>query len=662
MKISDIAKKLDMPIKELRKRAKELGFSIAQKSKTMSDKKAKEFIELLKKEKGEQRKEETKKIEEKETEGMEEKQKEITIPEIITVKEFSEKLELPVTKVITELMKNGVIASINENIDFETAEIIGEYLGFKIKKQKEKKETKQKELVVGRKEIRPPVITIIGHVDHGKTTLLDYIRKTNVVEKEAGGITQHIGSYQIDKGGRKITFLDTPGHEAFSAMREHGVRITDIAVLVVAADDGVKPQTKESVNFAKEAGVPIIVAINKIDKPEANIEKAKKELADIGLISEEWGGSTVMCNISAKYGQGVDELLELILLVADMRKPMSYIDVPANGFIIESHLSGTRGSVATVLIRDGILRVGDAFIIGKTTYGKVRSMTDHTGRKIKEAGPSMPVRFSGLSGTPNFGELLEVKSSLKEAKDYISKHLKKATVKKIVKKTLADISSSVKSGEIKELYLIIKVDVAGSLKAIEDAISEMKFKEVSIKIIHSAIGDITESDIKMAQATGAFVIGFRVDITSGAKKLIENTGVSVEVFEVIYELLDKITLALAGLLEPEEEEVEIGRGKILKIFKDGKEDKILGVQLEKGRFEKNSQVKIFRDQDLIGQGKIISLKKVDKDVTEITKQKEECGVGILVKRDTEGKVKIEEEDLLVVYKKEKKEKELVRVE
>ncbi len=566
------------------------------------------------------------------------------------------------TRVITELMKSGVIASINENIDFETAEIVGEYLGFKVKKTKEENVDQKKSNYSGsKKTIRPPVITIIGHVDHGKTTLLDYIRKTNVAGGESGGITQHIGSYQIERNKRKITFIDTPGHAAFSAMREHGVRITDVAVLVVVADDGGMPQTKESINFAREAGVPIVVAINKIDKTQANIEKTKKELGDMGLIPEDWGGKTVMGGISAKTGQGVDELLDLILLVADMKKLESYIDVPANGFIIESHLSGSRGAVATVLVRDGVLKVGDSFIIGKTTFGRIRSMTDYGGKRIKEAGPSVPARISGLSATPDFGDLLEVQSSLKEAKDKIAKCVREGSVKSIAKKNLATISSSIRSGELRELCLIIKADVAGSLKAIEDTINNMSFEEVKVKIISSGVGDITESDVKMASAADVLVIGFRVDITLGAKRLMETTGVSIEVFDVIYELIDKVTLALSGLLEAKEEIVETGDGKILKVFKDGKNDKILGVKMESGKCEKNSLVKIFRNKELFVEGRIISLRKVDKDVEEVSKGSE-CGMKVVFNKASDEKIRILEGDTVLICKKEMKIKKLTKQE
>jgi len=658
MKISDIAKKLNIPIKELREQAKELEFVITQKSQTMSDKKAREFIEKLK----DKTKESGNDIIKEEVEEIKEvKAKEIFVPAIITVKEFSEKMNLPVTRVITELMKNGVMASINENIDFETAEIVGEFLGFKIKKETEKKETEKKYKTIGTKKERPPVVTIIGHVDHGKTTLLDHIRKTNVVGGESGGITQHIGAYQVERRGRKITFLDTPGHAAFSAMREHGVRITDVAVLIVAADDGVKPQTKEAVNFAREAGVPIVVAINKIDKPEADIEKTKKQLADIGLIPEEWGGKTVMSAVSAKTEQGIEELLDLILLVADMKKTESFIDVPANGFVVESHLSGSKGPVATILIRDGVLKIGDAFIVGKGVSGKIRMMTDYKNKKIKEAGPSVPVRISGLSDTPNFGELLEVRPSLKEAKSETSRASRQITVKGIAMRGLAEVSSSIRSGELKELYLIIKADVAGSLRAIEDAIGDMQFEEVRVKIINSDIGDITESDVKMASASGALIIGFRVDVVSNAKKLIEHTGVRVERFDIIYELIDKITLTLTGLLEPEKNEVEIGKGKVLQIFRDGRKDKILGIRLTKGELETNIDIKIFREQELLTSGKITSLKNVDKDISEI-KKTGEYGIGVSLRIEGDERIKIEENDSFIAYKKEEKQKELKRIE
>jgi len=681
MKISDIAKKLGMTIKEVRDKAKELDFIVAQKSNTMSDKRAKEFIDLIQKNLGEEKKDgkETEiegkpaspagrlkgNLEEIKEEKIEEKL--IQIPEVISVKEFAEKLELPVTKVMTELIKNGVMASLNENIDFETAEIIAEYLGIKIKKAENLatetfKENLNKKTKGSRKQARPPVITIIGHVDHGKTKLLDYIRSTNIIGEESGGITQRIGAYQIERKGRKITFIDTPGHAAFSAMREHGVRITDVAVLVVAADDGVKPQTKESVNFAREAGVPIVVAINKIDKPEANIEKTKRELSDLGLVPEEWGGNTVMGNISAKTGQGVDELLDLILLVTDLKKLESFYDVPANGFVIESKIDPGRGPIATVLIRDGILKIGDPVIIGRSVWGKVKSMNDYKKKKMKEAKPSDAVRISGLSGVPKFGELLEAQESLNIAKEKIDRYKKESSFKKIQNVfSLSKASQSIRSGDLKELRVIIKADFMGSLKAIRDSLEGMKFAEVKLKIINDGVGDINDSDVKLAQATDAVILGFRVEINSNAKKLMENKEVSVETFEIIYELIDKVTSALSGLLEPEIEEVEIGKGQVLKIFKDSAHDKILGIRVLNGKFEKGSIIQIYRNEELVARGRTTTLREGDKNVSEIEKGKE-FGLGVEFPKEGEGRIKIEEGDRVVAIRKEEKKKELTRIE
>jgi len=662
MKISDIAKKLNISIKDVRDRAKELNFSIAQKSNTMSDKKAKEFIDLIQKNIVV-----SENVDEIKQEEVKEEEQAVSIPDVISVKDFAEKLELPITKVMTELIKNGVMASLNENIDFETAEIVGEYLGFKIKNlaEVEGNKSKKEDRVVGKKKkIRPPVITIIGHVDHGKTKLLDYIRKTSVIEEESGGITQRIGAYQIERKKRKITFIDTPGHAAFSAMREHGVRITDVAVLVVAADDGVMPQTKESVNFAREAGVPIVVAINKIDKPDANIEKTKRELADIGLVSEEWGGNTVMGNISAKTGQGVDELLDLILLVADMKKLESYIDIPANGFVIESKIDPGRGPVASVLVRDGVLKVGDAVTIGRGVWGKIKSMNDYKKKRLKEANPSDPVRISGLSAVPKFGDLLEVCGSLVEAKAKIEQYRKESSFKKIqqIVFSLSNASEAVRSGSLRELRLVIKADFMGSLKAIRDSLENMKFEEVSLKIISDGVGDINDSDVKMAQAVDAIILGFRVEISSNAKRLLENNKVSVETFDIIYELIDKVVLTLSGLLEMEEEEVEIGKGQVLKIFKDSARDKILGTRVNVGKFEKDTIIRIYRNEEFIAEGKAVNLKEGDKTINMAEKGKE-FGLNVVFKTEMEGtKVKIEEGDRVVAFRKQQKKKELTSIE
>jgi len=662
MKISDIAKKLGVSIKDVRDLAKEHSFAIAQKSNTMSDKKAKEFIDLILK--NTTLNKSTEEVEGDSEEEIVDNAKKVLIPDVISVKDFAEKLELPVTKVMTELIKNGVMASLNENIDYETAEIVSEFLGVKITHEDSSKESKkEQERTIGKKkQLRPPVITITGHVDHGKTKLLDYIRSTNIVDEESGGITQRIGAYQIERKGRKITFIDTPGHAAFSAMREHGVRITDVAVLVVAADDGVMPQTKESVNFAREAGVPIVVAINKIDKPGADIEKTKRQLADIGLVPEEWGGNTIMGTVSAKTGQGVDELLDLILLVADMKKLESYMDVPANGFVIESKLDPGRGPVATVLVRDGILKIGEPFVIGRKVWGRIKSMNDYKKKRVKEAYPSDAVRISGLSDVPHFGDLLEVYPTINDAKERIEKFKKESSFKKIQNvHSLTTASEAVKSGELKELRLVIKADFMGSLKAIRDSLDNMKFAEVSLKIVNDGVGDINDSDVKMAIATDSIIIGFRVGMTSIAKKLLDNSNAAVETFDIIYELIDKVNMALAGLLEPEEEEVELGKGQVLKIFKDSSRDKILGIRCNAGKFEKESIIRIYRGDDvLVAEGKAVNLKEGEKTVNEMEKGKE-FGMNVVFKVDGEGRVKIEEGDRIICSKKQQKKKELTRI-
>lgn len=657
IKISDIARKTGMTVKEVRDKAHQLNYAVSQKSGTMNDKVAKEFIEILLKEKRPQVAVSAV-AEEAPDESV------VVIPDIITVKDFSEKASVPVTRVMTELMKNGVMASINESIDFDTAAIIGEILGIKIEKEgKVHQKTKAYDLVDMVKTVRPPVITIIGHVDHGKTSLLDYIRRANVVSTESGGITQHIGAYQVERGGRAMTFLDTPGHEAFSAMREHGVRITDIAVLVVAADDGVKPQTIESVRFARDAGVPIVVAINKIDKPDANLEKTKGQLAEIDIIGEEWGGSTILAPVSAKTGQGVDELLDLILLVADMKKIEAVTNVPASGFVIESHLSTKQGPVVTTLVRDGVLHLGDAITIGKNVWGKIRSMTDYKGRKIKEAHPSDPVQIAGLSGLPEYGEVLEVKADLGTAKEYVAKMQKDNSIKRIQGAGgLASISAKVQSGECKELPLIVKVDVFGSLQAIRDALAKLQYQEVRIKIISDGIGDVSESDIKLAQASDAFIVAFRVDLNQNARNMMKDSTVQYETFSVIYELIDKITLALSGMLETEVLETETGRGRVLKIFKDSKRDKIIGIRIQDGQFAKESKIVFERGEEIIAEGKIISLQKGEDEVSSAGKGVD-CGVRIVfnarpAEGDEERKIVIKEDDEVRVYKKEQKKKEL----
>lgn len=591
----------------------------------------------------------------------------LEIPKIITVRDFSEKLGLPVTKVISELMENGVMASINESIDFETASIIGDELGYDIKLLEEIKEEK-KELTkeeVAELRPRPPVVVVLGHVDHGKTTLLDQIRKADVVSTESGGITQHIGAYQVEihqkdesksrgsKASRgilrpirqaqgcpdsiegrqaqddfasnthKITFLDTPGHEAFSAMRAHGANITDIAILVVAADDGVKPQTKEAISHAKAAEIPIIVAINKIDKPEADIERAKRELADQGLNPEEWGGKTVMVPVSAKQGKGIDELLEILLITADLEDLKANPEGKASGVVIESHMQAGMGPVATVLIQNGQLSTGDIAVIGGT-YGRIRRMEDYQGQQITEAGPSTPVRIAGVKEIVGFGEHLEVVADEKEANLKIQS--RSLRLKKL---GLYEFSQKIKSGEMEQLNIILKADVQGSIEAIKNSLSSISTDKIAVKILHDGVGDITESDVNLAIASEALVIGFRVKPTIAAKNLAQFRGIKISTYEIIYQLIDDVSSALLGLVKPEIMEVSAGKLEVLKVFHSTKDDKILGGKVVDGKMIKGLSIHHYHSGDKVADGKITTLQMEKNPVSEVEKGFE-CGLGVQI--------------------------------
>lgn len=627
MKIAELAKKLDLKPGDLRKKIITYGFDIGKKARTIKDKTAEEVEEKIQKERDvleETRPEETNK-EEKVVKKSKKKVLKTEIPEVITVKEFSSKLNLPVTEVIRELVKNGVMAAINENIDYETAAIIAEDLGFKVKPEKIQKEIiPQLEESGGEIKERPPVVTIIGHIDHGKTSLLDYIRKTKVVAGESGGITQHIGAYQIElEKDKKITFLDTPGHEAFEAMREHGTKIADIAILVVAANEGVMPQTKEAIKHAKSAGVPIIVAITKIDKPESDIEKVKKQLARVGLNPEDWGGTTIMVPVSAKTGEGVPDLLEMILLAADMEKIKACYSGKAIGIIIESHLDSNKGPVATVLIQRGVLKLHDS-IVTSDIFGKIRIIENFTGKKIKEALPSEPVRIYGLNSVPDFGELIHTFPNNKEAKNFIIDLQKKKLVKSVIQ--IKDQTKVSKKG-MHRLNLIIKADVAGSLKAVVDALKKIRTKNGEVFIISAGVGNISESDIMTAEATQAFVIGFRVITSLAASELAREKKIKILSFQVIYELIDQVRDALSELMGPIKFRKEIGLGKVLAIFRKGKTNNIIGVKVNQGKLIMDAEIENYREDQSIGVGKIVSLKVKDNNKSEV-ESGNECGIGI----------------------------------
>lgn len=661
MKIADLAQKLGIPPTELREKIKKLGFDIGKKAKTVRDSVAKEICEKLSQEievlkvtdkKTSKELPEQKSIKEEKIA----KEEVIEMPEIISVKNFAALTKLPVTTVITELMKNGIFATINENIDFETAAIIADDFGKKVKKAKVL--TQEKEKIGEEKKLkpRPPVVLIMGHVDHGKTTLLDYIRKTSVVTQETGGITQHIGAYQTEvkipkkegKGVEKrtITFLDTPGHEAFTAMREHGAKITDLAILVVAAEEGVKPQTIEAINHAKGAGVPIIVAINKIDKPQADINKTKRELAEAGLPTEDWGGTTVAIPISAKTGQGVNELLEMVILLADLQELKAVSEGPATGVVIESHIDSGLGPVATILVQKGILKIGDPVVIGKV-WGKIRAMKNFAGHKIKKAYPSDPVQIFGLSGVPNFGRVLEVCESEKIAREMVKKNLLAPVVRSIVKPHLATQRSEGKFG--KELHIVLKADAAGSLEAIRSSLEGLSSGQAFVKIIHQGVGAVSESDVQTAAAAKGMVVAFRVGVFPTAGKLATSEKINITRYEIIYELIEDIQKILEGLLEPEIIETEVGRAKILKVFTHGKKSQILGAKVTRGKLENDLEIRALRDKAEIGLGKITSLQQNKKSVTEVL-EGFECGLGI----EGDFSSQIIEGDTLIAFRKEEK--------
>ena len=545
----------------------------------------------------------------------------------ITVKDLSDKMSLKVGELIKALMKKGVFATINQRIDVDTIKsIVNEFdMDFEIKVKEEAKKVVKPLPEKSREKLvtRHPVVTIMGHVDHGKTKLLDTVRKTNVIATESGGITQHIGAYQVEIKGRKITFLDTPGHEAFTALRARGARVTDIVVLVVAADEGVKPQTVEALDHARAAGVPVIVAINKIDKPEANLDRVKKQLAELDLTPEDWGGSTVTVPISAKDGLGIDELLDMILLLADMQELKAAVDGPATGVVVESKLDKGRGPVATILIKSGTLRVGEYFAIGATS-GKIRAIIDDKGRSLREAGPSSPVEILGISEVPAPGDILQVVSSDKDAKSIAEAAKVPASQRRF---TLETFSKKIKEGERKDLNLIIKADVQGSLEAISSSLEYLRTENIHVRIIHGAVGNINESDIMLAEASQAIVIGFHVAYDGDAKRLSEDEGVDTRLYDIIYNLVDDVKLAMEGLLEPEYEEVVVGLAEVRQLFRYSKVGTIAGCFISQGKLLRGTSMRIKRGGDIVWEGRLESLKRFKEDVREVEKGYE-CGVSI----------------------------------
>ncbi len=570
--------------------------------------------------------------------------KKVAVPEVVSVKDFAERSELPVTEVISQLIKNGVMANINENIDFETAEIIGDDLDLQIIREEEEVSDKESEKlsVASSKNLkpRPAVVTIMGHVDHGKTTLLDKIRQAHVAEGESGGITQHISAYQIEisdpdaeqsshqgKPGKKkkmhsITFIDTPGHSAFSTMRSHGASIADIVVLLVAADDGVMPQTKEIIDHAKAHNIPIIVAINKVDLPNADIIKVRQQLSEYELIGEEWGGKTIICELSAKTGKGVDILLEMIILQTGMMELRADPAVLATGVTIESHMHKGAGALVVVLIENGTLRLGDPFTIG-SVYGKVRILEDFLERPIKSAGPSVPVRVAGLRSVPNFGDRLISFSDEREAKSAAEKYLQRSKIRKFA--AAKTISKDEKTE--KALNIIVKADVAGSLEAIKKSLNEFKHPDARIKIISEGVGAVAESDATMAKATSAIILAFRVAISLPARKIIEKEKLSTMAYDVIYELVDDVKGILQEMLPPIVSETETGKAKVIAEFRNDKKSVVFGVRTEKGVLKSGDQLKIISGGKEIWRGKILSLRRGKDNVSEVPSGIE-VGIGL----------------------------------
>ena len=524
------------------------------------------------------------------------------------------------------------MVNINAEIDFESAiKLAGEF-GFDVNEQKiDSQNQLVKEVCDDPKDMkfRPPVVTVMGHVDHGKTSLLDAIRQTNVTTQEAGGITQHIGASEVEVNGKKVVFLDTPGHEAFTSMRARGAKVTDIAILVVAADDGVMPQTVEAVNHAKAAGVPMIVAINKIDKPTANPDRIKQQLAEYGLIPEEWGGDTIFVNVSAKAKTGIDQLLEMVLLVAEMAELKANYTCNAHGVIIEAKLDKGRGPIATVLVQRGTLKIGNGIVAG-TAYGRVRALFNSHGKRVKEAGPSIPVEVLGLSEVPTAGDILTAVSTEKEAKAIaddqmnIQKETEYATPKRI---SLNQLFERVQKGEVKDLNLIVKADVQGSIEALKQALEKCSCDEVQVKIIHGGVGAITESDVMLASASDAIIIGFNVRPDSNAKKMAEKEQIDIRTYRIIYDVVDDIQSALKGMLEPEYEEVVLGRAEVRALFKVPAIGTVAGCFVSEGKITRNSQIRVIRQGIVVYEGKIASLKRFKDDVREVMSCYE-VGIGL----------------------------------
>ena len=589
------------------------------------------------------------------------KKKVVTLPDFLTVRELASVLGVSAIDVIKELMNNGIMANINQQLDYDTAAIVAEEMGFEAQPEAPPAAVEEVEIIPTpikerlyegeapeNLQPRPPVVTMLGHVDHGKTSLLDVIRHTNVVASEAGGITQHIGAYQVEHKGKKITFLDTPGHEAFTAMRARGAQGADIAVLVVAADDGVMPQTLEAIDHARAAQVPIIVAINKMDKPNANPERVKKQLSEAGLDPEEWGGNVICVPVSAKEKTGIEELLDSILLVADLAEIKANPNRPAVGTVIEAKLDKSRGPTATLLVQNGTLREGDSLVIDDI-YGRVRAMFNEKGEKLKEAPPSTPVVVLGLSGVPRAGDIFEVVEDEKTARAIAAQRAEekeRGAARPGRALSLEEIYARMEAGQVKELRLILKTDVQGAIEPVVSSLEKLSHDELKVKFIHVGTGNISESDIMLAVASKAIVIGFNVEVDPAARIMAEAEGVDVRLYNVIYKLIEDVDKALKGLLEPTYEELVTGRAEVRAVFTIPRVGNVAGVYVTEGLLSRNSLARVKRDGQVIYEGRVASLKRFAEDVKEV-RAGYECGVGL------EGFGDFKEGDIIELYREER---------
>jgi len=669
MNITELARRLRVRPDELRSKLPELGFSIGRKAIKVDNRQASKIMRAWSEMKRRERlaeKVERQKARKQLKELPESERKQITLPNIVTVRDFASILEMPVPRLMQELMQNGILASINERIDFDTASIIAEDMGYRAIREEGETDVEEdaegmekiKERVEGEDEKnlqeRPPVIVVMGHVDHGKTRLLDAIRETNVMDTEAGGITQHIGAYQVERKGRQLTFIDTPGHEAFTVMRSRGAKVADIAIIVVAADDGVQPQTREAVNIAKSAGLPFVVALNKIDRAEANIDKVKSELSELDLIPEDWGGKTIMVPISAKQGTNIEDLLDMVLLVEEMEKEniVANPDTRALGTVIESHVDPGAGPVATVLVQSGTLKVGDTLGLRGSLYGRVRAMYDWKGDAMKVAAPSTPAKIIGWKLAPAVGDIMEVPENAKDLE-----RIKATDMSRKATEDVASIKHFAKEGDGEEgdegkqiLNLIIRADVLGSLEAILGMLDKIQHEEVGVKVVQKGLGNITDVDVNSAEASKAILIGFNVQPGGGAEELARDKEVDLRQYKIIYKLFEDVLAELEKRVPSETIITEQGHFEVLKNFRKTDNGWIVGGQVKNEKITPGAKIRLKRGEEYVGEGEIISFQLGAAELKE-AQIGHECGMRY------KGKVKPEEGDLMEAYTQERKAKE-----